>query len=39
MMSTTDPSNPLLGESLTRREREIMALLADGLTGAEIAER
>ena len=28
-----------LGEPLTRREREILALLAEGLTGPEIAER
>lgn len=39
MTGTTHQSNPLLGESLTRREREILALLAEGLTGPEIAER
>ena len=34
----TDPAQPPV-EPLTRREREILALLAEGLTGPEIAER
>jgi predicted ATPase/DNA-binding CsgD family transcriptional regulator len=33
-----DPAQPLL-EPLTRREQEVLALLAEGLTGGEMAER
>src|SRR5260221_8605095 len=34
----TNPAQPLI-EPLTRREREILALLAEGLTSPEIADR
>jgi DNA-binding CsgD family transcriptional regulator len=39
MAGHEDNTTAFVGETLTRREREILALLAEGLTGPEIAAR